>query len=71
MHFIKDRWWDEDRHYSKRPRVAEGLAVLLNAVVTVLSATADPDKKCPLRARADALGWQLPATLAWFTGKNL
>src|SRR5262249_49320431 len=34
LHFIKDRWWDEDRHYSKQPRVALGFAVLLNAVVT-------------------------------------
>ena len=22
LHFIKDRWWDEDRHYSTRPGVA-------------------------------------------------
>lgn len=71
LHFIKDRWWDEDRHYSKRPRVAEGLAVLLNAVVTVLAVTADPDDDRPLRARADALGWLLQATLTWFTGNNL
>ena len=53
LHFIKDRWWDEDRHYSKRPRVAEGLVVLLNAVVTVLAVTAEPDDDRPLRARAD------------------
>ncbi len=52
LHSIKDRWWDEDRHYSKRPRLAEGFAVLLNAVVTVLEATADPADNLPVRARA-------------------
>ena len=49
LHFIKDRWWDEDRHYSTRPGVALGFAVLLNAVVTVLRATADPEDDLPLR----------------------
>jgi hypothetical protein len=23
LHFVKDRWWDEDRHYTKRPGLAE------------------------------------------------
>jgi hypothetical protein len=26
LHFIKDRWWDEDRRYNTRPRVALGFA---------------------------------------------
>jgi predicted transposase YbfD/YdcC len=71
LHFIKDRWWDEDRHYTKRPGVAEGLAVLLNAVLTVLAVTADPKDDQPLRARADVMGWLLEQTLTWFTGNNL
>jgi hypothetical protein len=71
LHFIKDRWWDEDRHYSKQPRLAEGFVVLLNAVVTVLAAIAEPGEDRPVRARADAMGWQLPATLAWFTRNDL
>ncbi len=51
LHFIKDRWWDEDRHYSTQAGVALGFAVLLNAVVTVLRATADPEDDLPLRTR--------------------
>jgi predicted transposase YbfD/YdcC len=26
LHFIKDRWWDEDRHYTKRPGLARRTA---------------------------------------------
>ena len=62
LHFIKDRWWDEDRHYSKRPRVAEGFAVLLNAVVTVLRAAGDPEDDRPLRALRRRLGLGCPAS---------
>jgi Transposase DDE domain len=71
LHFIKDRWWDEDRHYSTRPRVALGLAVLLNAVVTVLRATADPEDDLPLRARADALAWDVELAIDLMAGKKL
>jgi len=71
LHFIKDRWWDEDRHYSKRPGVALGFAALLNAVVTVLRATADPEEGLPLRARADALGWDIHQALHLLNGKKL
>ena len=28
LHFIKDRWWDEDRQWSTRPGLAERLAML-------------------------------------------
>jgi predicted transposase YbfD/YdcC len=28
LHFLKDRWWDEDRQWSTRPGLAERLAVL-------------------------------------------
>jgi hypothetical protein len=59
LHFIKDRWWDEDRHYSTRPGVALGFAALLNAVVTVWRATEEPGEEAPLRGRADALGWDI------------
>jgi hypothetical protein len=71
LHFIKDRWWDEDRHYSKQPRVALGFAVLLNAVVTVLRATGDPEDDLPLRARADALGWDIEQAIDLMAGKKL
>lgn len=71
LHFVKDRWWDEDRHYTSRPGLAEALAVLLNAALAVLVVTADPDDETPLRARADELGWHLADTLEWFTGQTL
>jgi Transposase DDE domain len=70
LHFIKDRWWDEDRHYCTRPGLAERFAVLLNAVLTVLIVR-QPDDDRPLRARADEMGWLLRQTLAWFTGQDL
>jgi hypothetical protein len=71
LHFIKDRWWDEDRHYGKRPRLAEGFAVLLNAVVTVLEATAEPGDDLPVRARADALAWDIEHAIELMAGKKL
>ena len=71
LHYIKDRWWDEDRHYSKQPGVALGLAVLLNAVVTVLRATGDPGDDRPLRARADALCWDVEQAIDLIAGKKL
>jgi hypothetical protein len=40
-----------------------GFAVLLNAVVTVLRASADPEDNRPLRARADALAWDVEQAL--------
>jgi hypothetical protein len=71
LHFIKDRWWDEDRHYSTQAGVALGFAVLLNAVVTVLRATADPEDDLPLRARADALGWDVERAIDLMVRKKL
>jgi len=71
LHYIKDRWWDEDRHYSKQPGVALGFAVLLNAVVTVLRASGDPEDARPLRARADALAWDVEQALELMAGKKL
>jgi len=71
LHYVKDRWWDEDRHYSKQPGVALGFAVLLNAVVTVLRATDDPEENVPLRARADALNWDIQQAVRLLTGKKL
>ena len=71
LHFIKDRWWDEDRHYSKQPGLAEGWAVLLNAVVTVLQAIGPAEDDTPLRARADALGWHIEEAIELLTGKKL
>jgi hypothetical protein len=71
LHFIKDRWWEEDRRYSTRPRAALGFAVLLNAVVAVLRASADPEDGRPLRARADALAWDVQQAIDLMAGMKL
>lgn len=71
LHFLKDRWWDEDRHYSKQVGLAQGFAVLLNGVVTVLNATGSTTDDTPLRARADALGWHIEEAIELLTGKKL
>lgn len=55
LHFTKDRWWDEDRHWTRRPGLAEHLAVLNTAALSVLSTRCSPDK--PLRAHADLHAW--------------
>jgi len=55
LHFIKDRWWDEDRRWSRRPGLAERLATLTNVALTLLR-LAGP-KGLPLRAYADELSW--------------
>jgi hypothetical protein len=63
LHFVKDRWWDEDRHYSRRPGLAERLAGLLNAALTVLRVASPFAEALPLRARADELSWDPAAAL--------
>lgn len=54
--FLKDRWWDEDRHHTRRPGLAECLAMLNSAAVTALRCCYPADE--PLRARADYIAWQ-------------
>jgi predicted transposase YbfD/YdcC len=56
LHFEKDRWWDEDRHWSRRPGLAERLASLANIALTLLRLT-HPGGRLPLRGWADTLGW--------------
>lgn len=53
LHHVKDRWWDEDRHWSRRPGLAERLASLTNIALTLLRLTG----RRPLRARADENSW--------------
>jgi predicted transposase YbfD/YdcC len=55
LHFTKDRWWDEDRHHTRRPGVGEALARLNSLALTVLRTLYPPD--LPLRARADYIAW--------------
>lgn len=55
LFFLKDRWWDEDRHWTRRPGVAEWLTQLTTAATTVLRALGPPH--LPVRARADYIAW--------------
>lgn len=60
LHFVKDRWWDEDRHYTKRPGLAEAFASLTNAALSVLRLI--HPLGLPLRAAAESVQWRpLPA----------
>jgi hypothetical protein len=36
LHFVKDRWRDEDRHYLSMPGLGERFTCLLNRAVSVL-----------------------------------
>ena len=56
LHFEKDRWWDEDRHWTTRPGLAERLASLTNMALTLLRLSR-PKGSLPLRAYADQLCW--------------
>jgi predicted transposase YbfD/YdcC len=53
--FIKDRWWDEDRHWTRRPGLSEWLAKLTTAAVSVLRIFRK--EAIPLRAFADHIQW--------------
>ena len=55
LHFIKDRWWDEDRQWSTRPGLAERLAMLRDSAPTALRLIPDLQENLPIRARADHL----------------
>lgn len=63
LHFIKDRWWDEDRQWSKRPGLAERLAMLRDSALTVLRLIPGLPEALSIRARADHLGRKLPKAL--------
>jgi predicted transposase YbfD/YdcC len=63
LHFIKDRWWDEDRQWSTRPGLAERLATLRDAALTALHVLPDVPDDLPIRARADHLGRKLRKAL--------
>jgi hypothetical protein len=56
LHFIKDRWWDEDRDYTKRPGLGEAFASLTNAALSLLRLIHPSDR--PLRATAELVQWQ-------------
>lgn len=61
LHFVKDRWWDEDRHYTKRPGLAESFASLTNAALSLLRLLTPSN--LPLRAIAELVQWRPTAIL--------
>ena len=69
LFFLKDRWWDEDRHWTRRPGVAEWLTQLTTAATIVLRKLghlAEPAGSLPqpIRARADYVAWNPARGLA-------
>jgi len=56
LHFVKDRWWDEDRHHTRRPGLSACLAAINNAALTIHRLCGDA--KIPVRAAADRIAWQ-------------
>lgn len=63
LHFIKDRWWDEDRQWSTRPGLAEPLAALRDAALTALHVVPGVPEARPIRGRADHLGRKIRKAL--------
>lgn len=61
--FLKDRWWDEDRHWTRRPGLSEWLAHLTTVATTVLRIFRS-DPRLPLRAQADQIQWNPSLGLA-------
>jgi predicted transposase YbfD/YdcC len=63
LHFIKDRWWDEDRQWSTRAGLAERLATLRDGALAALRLIPGLPKDLPIRGRADHLGRRLRKAL--------
>lgn len=55
LHFSKDRWWDEDRHHTRRPGLSACLAAINNAALSIHRLRSDPS--LPVRAAADHIAW--------------
>lgn len=70
LHFIKDRWWDEDRQWSTRPGLAERLATLRDAALTALRLVPGLPDGLPVRARADHLGRRLRKALKFIGARK-
>lgn len=55
LHFLKDRWWDEDRHHTRRPGLSACMTAINNAALSIHRLKSDPD--LPVRAVADYIAW--------------
>lgn len=56
LHFVKDRWWGEDRHHTRRPGLSAALAAINNAALSIHRLLSTPT--LPLRAAADHIAWR-------------
>lgn len=56
LHFRKDRWWDEDRHHTRRPGLSAMMAAINNAAISIHKILSDTG--IPLRAAADHVQWK-------------
>lgn len=63
LHFVKDRWWDEDRQWSTRPGLAERLAALRDAALAALRLLPGVPDDLSIRGRADHLGRRVRTAL--------
>jgi predicted transposase YbfD/YdcC len=63
LHFLKDRWWDEDRQWSTRPGLAERLATLRDGALAALRLIPGLPDDLPIRGRADHLSRSLRKAL--------
>ncbi len=63
LHFIKDRWRDEDRQWSIRAGLAERLSMLRDSALTALRLVPGLADEMPIRARADHLGRKIRKVL--------
>jgi hypothetical protein len=70
LHFIKDRWWDEDRQWSTRAGLAERLAMLRDAALTALRVLPGVPEDLPIRGRADHLGRKLRRALKFIGARK-
>ncbi|HEX8201911.1 MAG TPA: hypothetical protein VF590_15650, partial [Isosphaeraceae bacterium] len=71
LHFIKDRWWDEDRQGRIRPGLAERLAMLRDAALTALRVLPGVPEDLPIGGRADHLGRKLRKALKFIGARKL
>lgn len=63
LHFLKDRWWEEDRQWSIRPGLAERMAMLRDTALASLRLIPGLPKHLSIRGRADHLGRKLRKAL--------
>jgi hypothetical protein len=71
LHYVKDRWWDEDRHTGRRPGPGAGFTTLLTAAATALRATGCAEAAGSMRGAADALCRDVGRAIRLITGPFL